>query len=267
MVQGQPVEATALPASVGIGRGRIAIGASFLRILPDEQLVTHFRDGSEDAFRVIHDRYRARLFAYTRQMLNGSGQDPEDAVQDIFTRAYFNLRANRRELALRAWLYRIAHNRCIDELRRPRPVTIETIDALVPSVQDPVTKVEQRDALRRLIADVQRLPGQQRSALLMRELSGMPYIDVAAALGVSVAAVKSLLVRARISLAEANEARDTACGAIREQLIDSHDRGVRASGLARRHMRDCGECRHFRAEMRGSPATWRRWRRRSARWA
>ena len=251
MVQGQLVEATALPASVGIGRGRIAIGASFLRILPDEQLVTLFRDGSEDAFRVIHDRYRSRLFAYTRQMLNGSGQDPEDAVQDIFTRAYFNLRANRRELALRAWLYRIAHNRCIDELRRPHLVTIETIDALVPSVQDPVAKVEQRDALRRLIADVQRLPDQQRSALLMRELSGMPYIDVAAALGVSVAAVKSLLVRSRISLAEASEARDTACGEIREQLIDAHDRGVRASGIARRHMRDCGECRHFRAEMRG----------------
>ena len=245
------MEATALPASVGLGRGRIAIGASFLRLLPDEQLVTHFRDGSEDAFRAIHDRYRARLFAYTRQMLNGTGQDPEDAVQDIFTRAYFNLRANRRELALRAWLYRIAHNRCIDELRRPHPVALETIDTAAPSAHDPVAKVEQRDALRRLIADVRRLPDQQRSALLMRELSGMPYIDVAAALGVSVAAVKSLLVRARISLAEASEARDTACGEIREQLIDAHDRGVRASGLARRHMRDCGECRHFRTEVRG----------------
>ena len=99
------------------------------------------------------------------------------------------------------------------------PVAIETIDALVPSVQDPVTKVEQRDALRRLIADVQRLPDQQRSALLMRELSGMAYIDVAAALGVSVPAVKSLLVRARIGFAQANEARDTACAAIREDLI------------------------------------------------
>jgi RNA polymerase sigma factor (sigma-70 family) len=251
MVQGQLVEATALPASVGLGRGRIAISASFLRLLPDEQLVTLFRDGSEDAFRAIHDRYRARLFAYTRQMLNGTGQDPEDAVQDIFTRAYFNLRANRRELALRAWLYRIAHNRCIDELRRPHPVALEMIDTAAPGAHDPVTKVEQRDALRRLIADVRRLPDQQRSALLMRELSGMPYIDVAAALGVSVAAVKSLLVRARISLAEASDARDTACGEIREQLIDAHDRGVRASGLARRHMRDCGECRHFRTEMRG----------------
>src|ERR1700729_3204090 len=170
MVQGQSVEATALPASVGLGRGRIAIGASFLRLLPDEQLVTHFRDGSEDAFRAIHDRYRARLFAYTRQMLNGTGQDPEDAVQDIFTRAYFNLRTNRRELALRAWLYRIAHNRCIDELRKPRPITVEAVDELGEAAgADPVDAVERREVLRRLIADVQRLPEQQRSALLMRE--------------------------------------------------------------------------------------------------
>src|SRR4029077_17085641 len=116
---------------------------------------------------------------------------------------------------------------------------------------DPVTRVEQRDALKRLIADVRRLPDQQRAALLMGELTGMTYADVAGALGVSVPAVKSLLVRARVGLAQANEARDTACGRIREDLIVAHDRGVRASGLARRHLRDCDQCRQFRSEVRG----------------
>jgi RNA polymerase sigma factor (sigma-70 family) len=245
------VEATALPASVGLGRSRVVIGASLLRIRSDEQLVTLFRAGHDDAFRVIHDRYRPRLYAYTRQMLNGTGQDPEDAVQEIFMRAYYGLRANQRELALRAWLYRIAHNRCVDELRRPHPIAVEVIDGMVTTLQDPVIKAEQRDALRRLIADVQRLPEQQRSALLMRELSGMPYNDVADAIGVSVSAVKSLLVRARVSLAQASEARDTACTEIREDLIDAHDRGVRTSGLARRHMRDCHDCREFRTQVRG----------------
>ena len=200
---------------------------------------------------VIHDRYRPRLFAYTRQMLNGTSQDPEDAVQEIFMRAYYGLRASDRQLALRAWLYRIAHNRCVDELRRPHPIAVEVIDGMVTTLQDPVTKVEQRDALRRLIADVQRLPEQQRSALLMRELCGMTYFDVAGAMGVSVAAVKSLLVRARVSLAQASEARDTACTEIREDLIDAHDRGVRTTGLARRHMRDCHDCREFRTQVRG----------------
>ena len=246
------MEASAIPASVGLARTRIAIGAPLLRIRSDEQLVSAFRSGNEDAFRVIHDRYRQRMLAYARQMLAGSSADPEDAVQEIFVRAYAGLRASDRQLALRAWLYRIAHNRCIDELRRPQPVVSDAIDTIAHSpTGDPVARVEQRDVLRRLIADVQRLPEQQRSALLMRELGGVTYADMSGALGVSVPAVKSLLVRARVGLAQASEARDAACAEIRQDVILSHDRGVRTSGLARRHMRDCPSCRQFRTEVRG----------------
>ena len=209
-----------------------------------------FRAGHDDAFRVIHDRYHQRLFAYTRQMLSHR-QDAEDALQDIFVRAYAGLRANHRELALRAWLYRVAHNRCIDELRRPSPPPPEVLELLRSPVHDPIAEADQRESLRRLIADVRRLPEQQRSALLMRELGGMSYADMAGALGVTVPAVKSLLVRARLALAKAHEARDTACSEIREDLIISHDRGLRPNATARRHMRDCAGCREFRHQLRG----------------
>jgi RNA polymerase sigma factor (sigma-70 family) len=209
-----------------------------------------FRAGHDDAFRVIHDRYRQRLFAYTRQMLPHR-QDAEDALQDIFVRAYAGLRANRRELALRAWLYRVAHNRCIDELRRPSPPPPEMLELLRSPVHDPIAEADRRESLRRLIADVRRLPEQQRSALLMRELGGMSYADMAGALGVTVPAVKSLLVRARLALGQAVEARDTACSDIREALINSHDRGLRPNATARRHMRDCAGCREFRRQLRG----------------
>jgi len=212
--------------------------------------VALFRAGHDDAFRVIHDRYRQRLFAYTRQMLT-QRQDAEDALQDIFVRAYAGLRANHRELALRAWLYRVAHNRCIDELRRPSPPPPEVLELLRSPAHDPIAEADQRESLRRLIADVRRLPEQQRSALLMRELGGMSYADMAGALGVTVPAVKSLLVRARLALAKALEARDTACSEIREELIVSHDRGLRPNATARRHMRDCAGCRDFRHQLRG----------------
>jgi RNA polymerase sigma factor (sigma-70 family) len=245
------VEASALP-SVGLARPRLGLGVPLLRLRSDEQLVSLFRGGNEDAFRVIHDRYRQRLHAYSRQMLAGSAADAEDVVQEIFVRAYGGLRSSDRELALRAWLYRIAHNRCIDEVRRPQPIATEAIEELTAApAPDPMARIEQRDALRRLIDDVRRLPEQQRSALLMRELGGMPYADVAQALAVSVPAVKSLLVRARVGLAQAGEARDTSCTLIREDVIVAHDRGVRTSGLARRHMRDCSDCRRFRSEVRG----------------
>jgi RNA polymerase sigma factor (sigma-70 family) len=244
------VEASSIPATAGLTRPRArpAVGP-LLRLRSDEQLVKLFRQGNEDAFRAIHDRYRARLFAYARQMLSGSRQDAEDALQDVFVRAYGALRANDREVSLRAWLYRVAHNRCIDELRRPAPPPPEMFEQIQPPAHDPIAETEQRESLRRLVEDVRRLPEQQRSALLMREIVGMPYADLAAALDVTVPAVKSLLVRARMGLAQAAEARDTACVEIREELVDAHDRGVRASGLARRHIHDCAGCRAYKREL------------------
>ncbi len=244
------MEASALPAPAAVARTRTSIGAPLLRLRSDEQLVALFRAGHDDAFRVIHDRYRQRLFAYTRQMLPHR-QDAEDALQDIFVRAYSGLRANHRELALRAWLYRVAHNRCIDELRRPSPPPPEVMELLRAPASDPIAEADRRESLRRLIADVRRLPEQQRSALLMRELGGMSYADMACALGVTVPAVKSLLVRARLGLGQALAARDTACSDIRDELMLSHDRGVRPNATARRHMRDCAGCREFRHQIRG----------------
>ncbi len=178
-------------------------------------------------------------------------QDAEDALQDIFVRAYSGLRANHRELALRAWLYRVAHNRCIDELRRPSPPPPEVMELLRAPASDPIAEADRRESLRRLIADVRRLPEQQRSALLMRELGGMSYADMASALGVTIPAVKSLLVRARLALGQAIAARDTACSEIRNELMLSHDRGRRPNATARRHMRDCAGCREFRHDLRG----------------
>lgn len=238
-------------AALAPQRGVLSAGP-LLRLRSDEQLVRLFRAGNEDAFRVIHDRYRTRLFAYARQMLGGSRQDAEDALQDVFVRAYGALRASDRDVSLRAWLYRVAHNRCIDELRRPAPPPPEAFELIRPPANDPMAETEQRESLRRLVADVQRLPEQQRSALLMRELSGMAYDDLAVALDVTVPAIKSLLVRARIGLAQAAEARDTACVEIREALADSHERGVRATGLARRHLQDCDGCRAYRGELRAT---------------
>jgi RNA polymerase sigma factor (sigma-70 family) len=254
------VEASTIPATAVLASGRsgsvpparLAAGP-LLRLRSDEQLVRHFRAGSEEAFRVVHDRYRPRLLAYARQMLGGSRADAEDVLQDVFVRAYRALRANDRDVSLRAWLYRIAHNRCIDELRRPGDAPgapAEALELIHAPASDPMAAVEQRESLRRLVEDVQRLPEQQRSALLMREISGMAYQDLATVLDVTVPAVKSLLVRARIGLAQAAEARDTACVAIRADLADAHERGVRASGLARRHMHDCRGCRAYRRELR-----------------
>jgi len=243
------MEAGALRAPAALNR--ITVTVPLLRMRSDEQLVALFRAGNEAAFGVIHDRYRQRLFAYTRQMLAGSRPDAEDALQDVFMRAYASLRSNDRPLSLRAWLYRVAHNRCIDHLRKPVPQPVDLYDTSRRPLHDPIAESERREDLQQLIADVRRLPDQQRSALLMREIDGLTYAELSAALGVTLPAVKSLLVRARIGLVEAHEARDTACTEIRLDLVASFDRGVRASGLARRHLRDCPGCVEYRSQLRG----------------
>ncbi len=244
------MEASALQAPAGLGR--LSVTGPLLRLRTDEQLVALFRAGHEEAFRVIHDRYRVRLFAYARQMLGGSRTDAEDALQDVFLRAYHALRADDRPVTLRAWLYRVAHNRCIDQLRRPTPAAADVFEVNRTRIVDPTDEAERREDLRRLVADVRRLPEQQRSALLMRELEGLSYADLASALGVTVPAVKSLLVRARMGLVEAAEARSTACCEIREDLAEAIDRGVRTPARARRHLRECDGCRDFRDALRGA---------------
>jgi RNA polymerase sigma factor (sigma-70 family) len=213
--------------------------------------VALFRMGYDDAFGTIHDRYRQRLLAYTRQMLGPSRSDAEDVLQDVFLRAYGALRNDDRPVTLRAWLYRVAHNRCIDHLRRPVPPPAEIYELSRPPTHDPQAETVRREDLRRLVQDVQRLPEQQRSALLMRELDGLTYAELADALDTSVPAIKSLLVRARVVLVEAEEARDAACVDIRADLFRSHGRGVRTSGRSRRHLRDCDGCREYRHALRG----------------
>jgi RNA polymerase sigma factor (sigma-70 family) len=226
-----------------------------LRLRSDEQLVALFREGSDEAFRAIHDRYRARLLAYARQMLGPARADAEDALQDVFVRAYASLRADGRPVSLRAWLYRIAHNRCIDELRRPAPTPAELDPSATPAFagerrDDPSHELERGEELRTLVSDIQDLPEQQRSALLMRELQGLTYEELACALGVTLPAVKSLLLRARTGMIEAALAREASCEDIRADLVSAHDRGVRASGRSRRHMRDCADCRAYRDQLR-----------------
>lgn len=246
------MEASALRAPAGLSR--IALPTALLKLRSDEQLVSLFRLGHDDAFRILHDRYRARLLAYARQMLGGSRSDAEDALQDVFLRAYSALRADDRPVTVKAWLYRVAHNRCIDHLRRPTPAPADVFDLSRTPAPDPSAETERRDDLRRLIADVQQLPDQQRSALLMREMEGLSYADLAVALEVTVPAVKSLLVRARVGLVEQAEARDTACCEIRDDLTLSAGRGVRASAKARRHMRECDGCRAYRTDLRAVQA-------------
>src|SRR5437867_1120818 len=82
--------------------------------------------------------------------------------------------------------HRVAHNRCVDHLRRPLPPAAEVLEMARGPLPDPLAESERREDLKRLVADMRRLPTQQRSVLLMRELEVLSYADLATTLDVTV---------------------------------------------------------------------------------
>jgi RNA polymerase sigma factor (sigma-70 family) len=210
------------------------------------------RAGNPGAFEAIVDRYQGRLLGFCRQML-GSTEDAEDVLQEVFVNAYRAMLGDEREINLRPWLYRIARNRCLNHLRKPTADAQESMD-MVPEVEAASTaeKVHNREEFRQLLTDVGKLPETQRSALLLREMDAMSYEEIAQAMETSVPSVKSLLVRARISLAEASQARQLTCGEVRLDLAEAAEGLRKLSGPVRRHVRDCEECKDFRSQLRSN---------------
>lgn len=172
----------------------------------DEQLITFIRRGRQGAFDILATRYQARLLRFCRQILR-SREDAEDALQDVLTSAFNAIVADDRDIQVRAWLYRIARNRCINQLRRATPVAAGSMDDR-HAERTLIEEVAGRQRLRQLVSDVQTLPDTQRIALLLREVDGFSYQQIALAMGKTVPAVKSLLVRARSNLLNSATARD-----------------------------------------------------------
>ncbi len=168
--------------------------------------------------------FRRELLAHCYRML-GSAHDAEDIVQETYLRAWRSYSEFENRSSLRTWLYRIATNACLSALRhssrrmlpsglgapsddpytQPAPAAPEVAwlqpipDAWVtPAADDPAVVVASRESLRlALVASMQHLPAQQRAVLLLRDVLAFPAAEVADMLGISVAAVKSALQRAR----------------------------------------------------------------------
>jgi RNA polymerase sigma factor (sigma-70 family) len=217
-----------------------------LALVRDERLVDQIRRGNELAFEVVFERHGTGILAFCRHML-GSREEAEDAVQHTFAAAYTDLqRAGERTLALKAWLYTIARNRCVSMLRarREQPAQLHELPTEGLSEQ-----VEQRAELRELLADVRELPEEQRAALLLAEAAGLSHADVAEVLGCEVARVKALVFRARTALIERRSARETPCHDVREQLATLRGGALRRNEL-RHHLRRCPGCSAYREEVR-----------------
>jgi RNA polymerase sigma-70 factor, ECF subfamily len=176
--------------------------------LGDADLVELVRAGHDAAFEAIVDRYRPALVTFARQLLGGAHHDAEECVQDALVRALAGLRANGRDMTLKAWLYAIVRNRCLDQLRRPmRTVPLEPLEPFMgDAAGDPHAHAIRGEELDALVAGLRALPDRQRAALVMHELEGRSHADIARRLRVSTGATKALVCRARGALTDARAA-------------------------------------------------------------
>jgi RNA polymerase sigma factor (sigma-70 family) len=221
-----------------------------LRLQSDERLVALIRRGHHGAFEALVQRYQPRLLAFCRHML-GSTEDAEDVLQEVFAAAFNAICADSRPINARPWLYRIARNRCLNHLRRPQPSGQDSMDIFErDGGLTTADTVHKREEFRDIVADVQELPETQRTALLLREIDALSYEQIAEAMDTTVPSVKSLLVRARVGLAEAAEARLLTCDEVRLDLGRVAEGIARTTAPVRRHLKTCDRCRTFRTELR-----------------
>jgi RNA polymerase sigma factor (sigma-70 family) len=194
----------------------------------------------------IFDAYHQQLYRYCLAIL-GDRQDAEDALQETMVKVVRALPGEQREIALKPWIYRIAHNESIDLLRRRRRnVPLEENERAVGEAL--ADQVETRQRLRQLITDVGALPERQRGALLMRETGGLQFEEIAAALGTTPAVARQTLYEARLGLREMDAGRAMECAAVTKAISDGDGR-VRRRRDIRAHLRGCEDCRRFTEEI------------------
>jgi RNA polymerase sigma factor (sigma-70 family) len=200
--------------------------AGVLGVRSDEDLVALLRQGQQSAFEILATRYHGRLLSFCWRILR-SREDAEDALQDVLSAAFRAIVADEREIQVRPWLYRIARNRCINELRRSKAVGVDSLDDYpTQNGSTPVEELVRRQLLRELVDDVQALTDMQRTALLLREFDGLAYQQIATAMDTTIPAVKSLLVRARAGLRDSSTIRAANFAA----LVCAPATGIQSSG-------------------------------------
>src|SRR5438094_2894983 len=177
----------------------------------------------------------------------GSTEDAEDILQEVFAASFNAMLADERPINVRPWLYRIARNRCLNHLRRPVAAGQDSMDVFErDGGTTTADTVHKREEFRQIVADVQVLPETQRTALLLREIDALAYEQIAQVMDTTVPSVKSLLVRARVSLAEAAEARLLTCQEDRLELGQVAEGLTTTTAPVRRHLKACERCRVFK---------------------
>lgn len=171
--------------------------------LPDEECVALTQQGNnDDAFSELVRRYQQRIYRYILRIVNNP-DDALDLTQDTFVKAFLHLNTWQPQALFRTWLFRIATNTTTDYLRRNKLWSYTPFDESIymhDNENDIERQLDSAALYKEMTVLIQKLPLLFREALLLREMEGMSYTEIAQALDINEGTVKSRISRARQSL-------------------------------------------------------------------
>jgi len=179
----------------------------------DAALVRSFQAGNKAAFDTLVLKHKDRIFNLCFRFL-GDYQEANDSAQEVFVKAYRSLKAFRFESAFGTWLYRIAVNTCKNKVKSldyryaKKMVHLDNPGAAQaahsPQIRDetpsPLAELERKERMELIQRAIESLPPEQKMVVILRDIQGLPYDDIADITGYGLGTVKSRLSRARLEL-------------------------------------------------------------------
>ncbi len=175
----------------------------------DIQWILIFKSGKEEGFNRLVLKHKDRIFGLCIRLMAGNRDEAEDGAQETFVKVYHGLKDFRMESKFSSWLYRIAVNTCKNRLmsrayqESRRHQDLEAADADgAPSAPSPAQVLDAKDKRSRIEAAIARLPEEQRTLVVLRDVEGRSYEEIAETTGLNPGTVKSRLNRGRGLLQE-----------------------------------------------------------------
>ena len=179
--------------------------------MSDEELVKKVKNGDVDAFEQIITKYEKKIFGLIYNMLRNENEI-EDVAQEVFIKVYKNLDKFHGDSSLYTWIYKIATNLCLDQIKKRKEVIYideklqlddGEVEFQIPSdekLQDEI--YEQKELKQKLESCIDKLPEKQKAMIVLRDIKGLSYDEIAEILDLKLGTVKSQINRARLKLKE-----------------------------------------------------------------
>ena len=168
----------------------------------ERKLIQRAKQGDTYAFEQLIHEHRVGAFNLAFRML-GNRDDADDAAQDAMVKVFKSIGSFREQSKFSTWVYRLTYNVCIDIMRKQKPGTTTELDErLVDKSPTPEEELEHNERQKQIKAAIAALTPDYRSAIVLRDVNGHSYDEIAQILGCSVGTVKSRINRGRLKLKE-----------------------------------------------------------------